>query len=227
MDAQTRYWNGAAATAVFTHPLDIGLLSRHVKTTSRILDFGCGYGRSLAELRAHGFTNVTGVDTSEAMVERARRLVPGAPIAVVRGVPTPHADASFDAVLLFSVLTCTPGDEDQRRLLAEVVRLLTPGGILYLSDFLLQGDRRNRERYRRSQQRFATYGVFELDDGAVLRHHEPERILELTAAFEPVKNESFPVATMNGNPARGVRFLGRKTAGPPGPASARPAEGSP
>jgi SAM-dependent methyltransferase len=210
---QREFWDAEADSAVFTHPLDVELLGRHVAKRGRILDFGCGYGRILVELRRHGFGNLAGLDASEAMVARARKLVPGVPVAVCDALPTPHPDASFEAVLLISVITCIPRDEDQRALMAEVFRLLAPGGVVYLSDFLLHTDERNLLRYRTHRERFGTFGVFE-EGGAVFRHHTLEWIHELTGAYRNVVLERFPVRTRRGNPATGCRFLGRKPATP-------------
>ena len=81
-----------------------------------------------------------------------------------------------------------------------------------MSDFLLHSDDRNLLRYRKDCERFGTFGVFEGDGGAVLRHHTLERIRELTEPFQNIVLKSFEVRTMRGNPATGCRFLGRKPA---------------
>ena len=209
---QRRFWDTAAASAVFTHPIDTALLRRHVGSSGRILDFGCGYGRVLDELREDGFQNLAGVDASEAMVTRARRFVPDIPIAVCDAPPTPYPDASFDGTLLFAVLTCISNDEDQRALFDELFRLLAPGGIVYVSDFLLHSDERNLERYRVNLERFGTPGVFADESGAVFRHHELSWVRTLTRPFETVVLEQFQATTMRGNPATGFRFLGRRPA---------------
>ncbi|MEU9151959.1 class I SAM-dependent methyltransferase [Streptomyces sp. NPDC048417] len=75
LDSQVPYWDAAAATKTFTHPLHLPWLdgiSRH----AAILDYGCGYGRIMKELEQHGFDHLTGVDASPAMISRARRLHP-------------------------------------------------------------------------------------------------------------------------------------------------------
>ncbi|MFQ5417669.1 MAG: class I SAM-dependent methyltransferase [Myxococcota bacterium] len=212
MDARSRGWNARAGRARFTLPLDVELLGRHVDTDARILDFGCGYGRVSAQLVEEGFSRVMGLDASPAMLARARRTVPEVPVAVSDGVPLPCADGSVDSVLLFAVLTCIPDDHDQQALCAELSRVLAPRGVLYACDFLLHADDRNIDRYRRDHARFGTYGVFELEDGAVLRHHDPAWIRELLASFETLAFDSFPATSMRGNPTSGFRFLGRKPA---------------
>src|SRR6185503_2115309 len=169
----TEYWDAAATTKVFTHPLYEPWLAA-LDPTAAVLDYGCGYGRILAELEQLGFRDLSGADISPAMIERARRERPGARITVIAdppALPSQH-DGSFDLVLLFAVLTYGPEDDAQQALLAETARLLKPGGRLYLSDVLLQDDARNLERYDRGMQTHGTYGVFETGDGAVCRHHE-------------------------------------------------------
>jgi demethylmenaquinone methyltransferase/2-methoxy-6-polyprenyl-1,4-benzoquinol methylase len=89
-----------------------------------VLDACCGTGDlALACVRAGG--NATGVDFSEAMLERARRKDPS--IEWIRGdlLALPFADASFDAATVgFGVRNV----EDIERAFVELRRVLRPGG---------------------------------------------------------------------------------------------------
>lgn len=107
----------------------------------------------------------------------------------------PFYDGSFDAVLLFAVLTCIPHDEDQRVLIDELVRVLKPGGILYISDLQLQDDQRNRERYDLFQHKYGVYGVFETGDGAICRYHTMKWLHSLVASCELLTTEEVEVRT--------------------------------
>ncbi|MGW6207585.1 class I SAM-dependent methyltransferase [Streptomyces sp. NPDC055089] len=128
LDSPIPYWDSAAATKTFTHPLYmpwLGGLGKH----AAVLDHGCGYGRALQELEQQGFDNLAGVDTSPAMIERARRPHPGTRFTAMYAPPLlPYPDAAFDVAVLFAVLTCIPDEAAQRRLIAELHRLLKPGG---------------------------------------------------------------------------------------------------
>jgi len=113
-------------------------------------------------------------------------------------------------VLLVAVLTAIPRDADQRALVAAIGRLLRPGGLFLVSDYLLAGDARNRERYARDAPRFGIHGAFEIDGGAWMRHHDRRWLDDLFGAFERLAFEAFDAVTMRGNAASGFRCVARK-----------------
>ncbi|MFE9763492.1 class I SAM-dependent methyltransferase [Streptomyces sp. NPDC005808] len=210
LDSQTDYWDAAAGTKRFTHPLHMPWLD-DVSRSAEILDYGCGYGRTMNVLEQQGFGNLCGVDASPGMIAEARRVHPGMRFAVLDTPPTlALPDESVDAVLLFAVLTCIPGDDAQRRLIGELSRVLKPGGLLYLSDLLLQDDQRNRDRYASFAEQYGTYGVFRTDDGAVCRHHAHDWFSSLLAGFDSLNTRHITVSTMNGHESAGIQILARK-----------------
>jgi ubiquinone/menaquinone biosynthesis C-methylase UbiE len=94
-----------------------------------ILDVGCGAGPLLEALRERG-ARVTGVDPSAKMLELARkRLGKDAVLhqAGLGGDPLPFPDGTFDDVVACLVLHYL---EDWKAPLAELRRVLTPGGRL-------------------------------------------------------------------------------------------------
>lgn len=211
MGSPLEYWNGVGSTKTFTHPLLPEWMER-TDRDARVLDYGCGYGRVVAELTDRGFTDVTGVDPSPALVDRGRVLRPDLRLESIVSPPVTHYPAeSFDLILLFAVLCCVPDDAAQSALVAELDRLLAPGGVLYVSDVVLQSDERNRSRYdehaRRSE---APYGVFTTDDGATFRHHDIDVLRSRLAGFDSLEQRRLEVGTLNGHRAEAVQFLVRK-----------------
>lgn len=99
----------------------------------RVLEVGIGTGANLAHYRAG--TQVVGIERSPAMLEQAGRQA----LAVGREVDLRQGDAgaldlpdaSFDTVVSTFVLCCVP---DEGAALAEMVRVLRPGGSLLLAD---------------------------------------------------------------------------------------------
>ena len=111
----------------------------------RVLDYGCGSGYGSAQI-ARTAAHVTAVDVSDEAIAHARTQFGGDNIdfAVIDpSAPLPFADASFDTVLSFQVFEHV---EDTDRYLAEIRRVLVPGGTLLLvtpdrSTRLLPGQR--------------------------------------------------------------------------------------
>jgi SAM-dependent methyltransferase len=96
-----------------------------------LLDVPCGFGRHSIPLADAGY-RVTGVDRSQSLLDEAGRR--GAKPKLIRADyrELPFADAIFDAALnLFSSLGYL-GDEEDTRALAEIHRVLRPGGRLVI-----------------------------------------------------------------------------------------------
>jgi SAM-dependent methyltransferase len=208
--AAQRYWDEKAAQLTFTHPLNPDWLADLPKQ-ARILDYGCGYGRTLAELRDAGWRNSVGADFSAGMIERGRREHPGLELRAISKTRIDEPDGAFDVAFLFAVLTCIPGDADQLAVVAELQRLLAPGGWLYLSDYLLQDDARSLARYRDGEARHGVYGVWDREDGGVFRHQTHAGLARLLVSFEAVAERQVETTTLSGAPATMIQVLARRS----------------
>lgn len=122
---------------------------------ARVLELGCGDGRTLAALGTRSCTAV-GLDLSSAALALCRPAAGRPAPWLVRGDARrlPFRDGSFDAVLLLHVLGHGRADE-RRTMAAEAVRVTEPGGRLHLRVF-------SREDLRAGAGR-------EVEDGSRLR----------------------------------------------------------
>ena len=97
----------------------------------RLLDAGCGTGANLAHVRSgsRGPGFVCGVDLSPDALRYCRRRGLS---ALARGSVTslPFADGAFDLVTCHDVLYTVPDDVEA---IGELARVLSPGGLLYLT----------------------------------------------------------------------------------------------
>ena len=103
----------------------------------RVLDAGCGYGRNLVYLLRHG-CEVFALDANPGGVDHVRRMAqsfnPGFPAENFQAgaiEQMPFADESADVVLCSSVLHFSRDEAHFRAMLAELWRVLRPGGLLF------------------------------------------------------------------------------------------------
>lgn len=57
--------------------------------------------------------------------------------------------------------------------------------------------------------KYNQYGVFELPEGAVFRHHDLAWIESITSGFEKINLDKVTYTTMNGNKSNGFFYLGK------------------
>lgn len=102
-------------------------LAEEVGRSATLLDLGCAYGFLVVEAVEAGF-RALGVDASRFAIAQARRFAAPAArrLVAAHAEHLPFADASCDVVTAFDVLEHVPEPE---LLIAEVARVLRPGGI--------------------------------------------------------------------------------------------------
>lgn len=101
--------------------------------SASVLDVGCGVGRVASLLQSRGF-DVTGIDVSEPLVEKARSLFPDIDFRVGDVRDTSFESGSFDyAVFSYYGLDYLLPKAERVAALRELYRVLKPGGILAFS----------------------------------------------------------------------------------------------
>jgi 2-polyprenyl-3-methyl-5-hydroxy-6-metoxy-1,4-benzoquinol methylase len=115
------------------------LLKRHFRPGGATADIGCGSGRDVAWLNANGFPAV-GYDASEGLIAQASTQYPSftfrqATLPELSGV----ANATFDNVLCETVIMHLPPAQVGAAC-ARLVELLKPGGALFLSWRVTEGE---------------------------------------------------------------------------------------
>lgn len=103
----------------------------------RLLDVACGTGRTLAQMAAaHPELELYGLDLSPYYVQEARETladVPDVSLVAENAETMPFADELFDAVTSVYLFHELPKNA-RRRVIAEMYRVLEPGGLLVIED---------------------------------------------------------------------------------------------
>ncbi len=147
----------------------------------KVLDLACGAGRHMVELKDRGLV-VVGLDLSMPLLREARARDPELLLARGDMRSLPFADSSFSLVVnFFTSFGYFAEPEEDRQVLAEIRRVLKPGGS-YALDFL------NAERVRnglvpRDERRLDRRRVVQdrrLEEGGkvvvkTIRIYEPDR----------------------------------------------------
>ena len=136
------------------------------------LDVGCGDGRwtdDIAKQLAPG-SRIHGIDHSDRAIAFARLICPDYTFGVSSGGQLDFDDASFDLVSAIEVIEHVP-DGAEENFLAEIHRVLRPGGALVLT----------------------TPSVRAPMPPTHYRHYTLDRLLELTrgAGLEPLESRGF------------------------------------
>ena len=98
----------------------------------KVLDLGCGNGRLLQIFKEIDI-DYTGVDSSEKLIEIARKTYPNTKFEVADALHLPFPNNHFDKIYSVAVLHHIPSEELRRQFLEGVKKILKSDGVLILT----------------------------------------------------------------------------------------------
>lgn len=135
-----------AVTQVYTEDVEkVGLwkserlvAEKFFRKKDRILDIGCGAGRSTFGLYEIGFHHITGVDLTPEMINAATKIAKerNIPIRfeVGNALKLHFEDAFFDGALFsFNGIMQIPGRENRVKAMKEIARVLKSGSVFFFT----------------------------------------------------------------------------------------------
>lgn len=96
----------------------------------KMLDIGCGIGFGLLYFQKKGFKNLIGIEVNEHSLLIAKKNCPQAKIIKGDIYNLPFTDNEMDLVVMMEVIEHI---DDANKAFDEVVRVLKPGGVLFLT----------------------------------------------------------------------------------------------
>lgn len=111
------------------------LFNQLFKKSDKILDLGCGAGRTTLPLYEQGFQKIVGIDLSKTAIKNAKMLAKQKKLEVqflvADVLELPFEDNSWDGgIFSFNGLFCIPKKENRLKALQEIKRVLKPGAKL-------------------------------------------------------------------------------------------------
>jgi ubiquinone/menaquinone biosynthesis C-methylase UbiE len=193
-----RQWNNIAEDVNFNLKIDLECFLIDVPLNSKVLDFGCGYGRVSKLLLDAGYSNIVGIDSSAKMIERGRREFPEIHFETLGDAVLPYPDNSFDAVIACAVFTCITCQEMRNDQVKELFRILKPEGLLHMVEFCSDPSK-----------------LFTTSIGVPMLHSTPQELKELAGPLQLVSEEVVCTSTMGGNSASAYSLFARKSLNKP------------
>ncbi len=116
--------------------------------STRCLEVGQGRIGWLGELVSWGVreTSLAGIELDAARAREARRVLPAADLRIGDACEMPWSDRTFRLAIASTVFTSVLDADCRRRLAAEILRVLAPGGALLWYDFRVDNPRNRNVR---------------------------------------------------------------------------------
>ena len=190
---QSEQWDSISNTVNFNLEIETEKFGFLVPKNSKILDFGCGYGRNTDALYSLGYTNIQGIDSSKKMIDRGNSNFPHLPLSHNSKNTLPFKDGYFQSIIMCAVLTCIPNESSRNFMISELHRVLAPQGIIHIVEFCSE-----------------TSKTFLSDIGVKMHYPSPDDFLESVAAFKTLDFKIKNTKTMSGRGANSLSFFGKK-----------------
>ena len=152
----------------FTTPLPDENFLASLPKDIKILDVGCGYGRTLYYLHNLGFQNLTGFDISPDYVAKAKRDCPKAEI-FVSSFKDFNLRNKYDLILLMGSIEYILSDREQDIFFAKISKNLSGNGYVLLETFVMDF-RANWKQYIAGFIKILHFGRFKNSKGFECHH---------------------------------------------------------
>ncbi|OEF27248.1 class I SAM-dependent methyltransferase [Vibrio rumoiensis] len=186
-------WDAVADLVNFNLEISVSDLLAFVPVESKILDFGCGYGRVTHQISELGYSKIIGIDSSKEMISRGLSEYPELDLRYLSGDVLPFADSEFDSIITCAVFTCIAEQNSREKVLSELRRVLKPNGVIYLAEFCSEFSLR-----------------FMSGTGVSMWHSKQIELEALLTGFNIETSILVETSTMSGHESKASHIIARK-----------------
>ena len=133
--------------------------NKFLNKDNKILDIGCGAGRTTFGLYELGYKNIEGVDASKTLIKTAKKLAKEKNMPIKFYVDDALAldakNESYDAVIFsYNGLMTIPGSRNRLLAVGEIARVLKKGGIFIFTTHDRENNEDTKEWWREEKHRW-------------------------------------------------------------------------
>lgn len=189
----------------------------------KIIDIGCGFGKTVFELYQKGYKNVYGIDVNKSGINTAKliskKFTPKPTFSVQNAIALPFSDKEFDFVINQAFWTTIISKTERIKIIKEMSRVLKNDGMIYIADFGQTWDHPHYcEVYTKGIGKKYEIGTFEVFDKVtgefkyLAHHYTKEEFVELLkeGGFKYSYYKQSVFTTQSGNKINGHVFLAIK-----------------
>jgi len=138
------------------------MIEKYFNSENRIIDIGCGAGRTTIGLYRLGYHLVEGLDLSEAMIVQARRISKELNYDIIFSVGDAacldYNDETFSAALFsFNGIMQIPGRKNRIKVLKEIKRILKPKGYFLFTTHDRDGSKEYESFWQEEKKKWALH----------------------------------------------------------------------
>lgn len=177
-------------------------LTKFITAKSKVLDVGCGSGKISEYLYKNDYV-VTGIDINKKALDENKKR--NSNITYIEADITkmlPFEDASFDAITVPYVFVSIIDREEARKAVAELMRVLKIGGLLWLCEATYSEDYNERYKTGKELTGLDNVALSFFKDGPnqgkikrVIRHYSSEEMDELFQSLDKLSSKKLGIVS--------------------------------